>query len=197
MRTDSPAPPLPDPRPDPPQDPPDIDFDVAVEAEGWDAVLGDSGAAGAKAAVREALDAAGLARPVELGIRFSDDAGVRDLNRAYRGRDAPTNVLSFALWEGGDADPRAPAAPEEPPLLLGDLVLALQTVLTEAKEQQKTPRDHTYHLLIHGALHLMGYDHQSEAEAERMESLETRLCGLFGIADPYTDPGSAVPNSGT
>lgn len=188
--------PSPDPPDPPPDGPPEIDCDVTVEDAAWHALLGES-LADVQAPVCEALHAAGLARPVELGIRFAGDKAVRDLNRTYRGRDAPTNVLSFALWEEGEADPRRPARPGEPPLLLGDLVLGLETVLAEAKGQQKSPRDHTYHLLIHGALHLMGFDHQSEAEAERMESLEARLCTLFDISDPYADSGPAVPNSGT
>lgn len=175
----------------------DAAVDIEVEEPGWNAVLGSSGPEAAIAVVRVTLAAAGLARPAELGIRFSDDATVRALNRDYRGRDAPTNVLSFALWEGEDAHPAEPDAPGEPALLLGDLVLGLQTVLAEAEAQEKSPRDHTYHLLIHGALHLMGHDHQSEADAERMESLETRLCARFGIPDPYADGEPAVPNSGT
>jgi len=174
-----------------------VAVDIEVEDTGWNAVLGSGGPEAAIAVVRATLAAAGLARSAELGIRFSDDSTVRALNRDYRGRDAPTNVLSFALWEGGETGPAEPAAPGEPALLLGDLVMGLQTVLAEAEAQKKLTRDHTYHLLIHGSLHLMGYDHQSEADAERMESLETRLCARFGIPDPYADEEPAVPNSGT
>lgn len=174
---------------------PDIDIDIAIEAAGWDAVLEDESTGGVSAILCAALKAAGLVRAAELGVRFTDDAEVRALNRDYRGHDKATNVLSFALSDGEAA--RSVAEIDEPALLLGDLVLGLETVLAESEGQQKTPRDHTYHLLIHGALHLMGYGHQTEAEADRMESLETQLCARFGIADPYGDQDPAVPNSGT
>ena len=173
----------------------DIDVDIDIEAAGWGAVLGDDFEGAVSAVVQAALRDGGLTRAAEVGIRFTDDATVRQLNRDYRGRDKATNVLSFALSEAGEASESA--EPGSPPLMLGDLVLGLETVLVESEGQQKAPSDHTYHLLIHGALHLMGYDHQTKAEADRMESLETRLCARFGIADPYADPPPAVPNSGT
>ena len=172
---------------------PMVAVDVSIEDDGWVRVIGAGGVEAVTSVVRVALAAGGLQRMAEIGVRFADNAAVRDLNRVYRGRDEPTNVLSFALCDGEDT--RIVAA-EKAPLLLGDLVLGLETVLTEAEGQQKAARDHTYHLLIHGALHLMGFDHQSEAEAERMERLETRLCARFGIHDPYADPDPAPSNQG-
>lgn len=132
------------------------------------------------AAARAAVAGAGkpLAAPTELSIVLGDDALLRRLNRLWRGRDKPTNVLSFPAEDG---TPRAADAP----LLLGDVVLAFETVALEARAQGKPPADHLRHLVVHGVLHLLGYDHVRAAQARRMEALEkTVLCGL-GIADPY------------
>lgn len=179
---------------------PAVEIDVAVEVEGWHAVLPDAETAVlpfARAAV-----AAGLARPLpaagaELCVVLTDDATVRDLNRDYRGKDAPTNVLSFAFSDDEDA-PETPDAP----VMLGDIFLALETVRREADDQGKPARDHALHLVVHGVLHLLGYDHLTEAEAAGMERLETAILADHGIADPYADPpagataGGAVPSHG-
>ncbi|NNG04106.1 MAG: rRNA maturation RNase YbeY [Inquilinus sp.] len=118
---------------------------------------------------------------VEVSILLADDEAVRRLNRDYRGQDRPTNVLSFAYAEAGEArDPAAPA-------MLGDVVLAYETVAGEARDQLKSPRDHTIHLVVHGVLHLLGYDHLTDAEAGRMERLEREILAGFDIADPYEE----------
>lgn len=115
--------------------------------------------------------------PVELVIRLVDEAESRQLNRDYRGMDGPTNVLSFPF--------EAPSQVSLP--LLGDLVICVQVVNREASEQKKEPRAHWAHMVIHGVLHLLGYDHQDHAEAEQMEALERKiLCGL-NFSDPYID----------
>ena len=111
----------------------------------------------------------------EVSLLFTDDAQVRELNRDYRQQDKPTNVLSFAAQEGG-----GPAT-----LMLGDMVLARQTIEREAGEQDKSRDDHLTHLILHGFLHLLGYDHETDEEAEIMEDLETRILAKLGIADPY------------
>ena len=115
----------------------------------------------------------------ELTIRIVDDAESRQLNHDYRGKDKPTNVLSFPFEapDGIDID------------LLGDLVICAPVVEREAIEQQKALSDHWAHMLIHGILHLLGYDHISDAEANEMESLETALLADLGIADPYRVDG--------
>ena len=128
------------------------------------------------------------------------------LNQSYRGRNGPTNVLSFSNMDE-DGPPPSPlsgdSGPGESmprPRLLGDIVLARQTVLREAAEQDKTPQAHTMHLLIHGFLHLLGYDHESEAEAEEMEALEIAILADLDVADPYrrkgSDGGAAASLSG-
>jgi probable rRNA maturation factor len=138
-----------------------------------------------EAAARAALAAAapGLtASPagIELSIVLGDDAMLRELNVQWRGRDAATNVLSFPAQDGVIATPQAGA-----PLPLGDVVLAFRTVAGEAAVQGKTLADHLAHLVVHGVLHLLGFDHEKPAEAERMEGLETVVLAGLGVADPY------------
>lgn len=111
----------------------------------------------------------------ELNILIVDGRAGRRYNRQFRGRDYATNVLSF---------PYEPA-PGEPSGLLGDLVICAPVVVCEAREHGKSVRDHFAHLAIHGALHLLGYDHEVDADAERMEALERRVLATLGIADPY------------
>ena len=174
------------------------DIDVVIDHAGWRAAL-DEPAALCRDAARAALDAAGfgpLAPRVELGVRLADDAELRRLNHRYRGRDAPTNVLSFAA---SDATPgRLPALPDDgAPLALGDVVLALETVLDEAGAQGKTVADHVGHLVVHGVLHLVGHDHENDADANVMEGLETAVLAGLGIADPYApSPARRRPEHG-
>ena len=114
----------------------------------------------------------------ELTIRLVDAEESQALNREYRQRDYPTNVLSFP----------ADLPPELDIPLLGDLVICVPVVLREAAEQSKTPEAHWAHMVIHGCLHLVGYDHIEDAEAEVMETLETRLLAELGFPDPYLSP---------
>ena len=118
----------------------------------------------------------------ELSIVLTDDARVQVLNRDYRHRDAPTNVLSFP----------AEAATPDGTIVLGDVVLAFETCVTEAKAQAKTLRAHLSHLVVHGILHLLGHDHVSARAAERMEALERRILAKLAIADPYLLPRRAA-----
>jgi probable rRNA maturation factor len=116
-------------------------------------------------------------KSVEISLLFADDARVQPLNRYWRAMDKPTNVLSFpsAILQPGVALPP----------VLGDIVLAYETIEREAEEEDKPFDNHVSHLLLHGFLHLLGYDHQIEAEAARMEAIETRILGLLAIPDPY------------
>lgn len=120
---------------------------------------------------------------VELGIVLVDAAQQQCLNRDHRGVDAPTNVLAFPAWEPGAELPPAGA-----PVLLGDVVLSLETIAREAEEQDKPIADHLRHLVVHAVLHLLGFDHLEPAEAEAMESLERSILAELGIPDPYRDP---------
>ncbi|MEZ5668424.1 MAG: rRNA maturation RNase YbeY [Alphaproteobacteria bacterium] len=138
----------------------------------------------AGAAVAAAL---GRGRIAELTVVFDDDAAVRSLNARWRGKDRPTNVLSFPA--ATPAELAAPAAAM--PLLLGDVVLAYETCRAEAEADGKRLADHVAHLVVHGVLHLLGHDHREEAEAERMEALETAILAGLGVADPYADASTA------
>jgi probable rRNA maturation factor len=113
-----------------------------------------------------------------VSLRLTDDAEVRKLNARWRGLDKPTNVLSF---------PAAPAEHEAAAPILGDVALAYETVAREADETGVALADHYRHLVAHGFLHLIGYDHQTDDEAERMEDLEKWVLARLGIADPYSD----------
>jgi probable rRNA maturation factor len=104
-------------------------------------------------------------------ILLSNNARLRALNRSFRGKDKPTNVLSFA--------------PTDDPASLGDIAMAFETVASEARAQKKSLADHAAHLALHGTLHLLGYDHEKSSEARRMETLEIELLARLGIADPY------------
>ncbi len=126
------------------------------------------------------------ARPSEVCIALSSDAHVQELNASYRGKDKPTNVLSFP----------APASPRRQTLaFLGDIIIARETVEREAAEKSIPFADHLQHLTIHGLLHLLGYDHENVADAEIMEGLETGILHRMGIADPYGDGVVTAPDA--
>lgn len=160
-----------------------LSVDLAIEHAPWTGALPDVEALVARmaeAAVRAADCDLGDA-PLEISVVLADDATVQGLNRDWRGKDKPTNVLSFAALDD-DGAPQVPGAP----VLLGDIVLAFQTCRAEADEQGKSFADHLAHLVVHGTLHLLGYDHEDdESEAEEMERLETAILAGFNIADPY------------
>ena len=149
-------------------------IEVEIEDEAWVAALPSV------AAVVEQAAAAALARAGgDVVVLLTDDAAVQDLNARFRGKDRPTNVLSFPA--------AASAAPH-----LGDLVLAFGVCAAEADDQGKSLADHLSHLTVHGVLHLLGRDHEAEAEAEAMEAEERAILASLGVADPYrTDAADA------
>jgi probable rRNA maturation factor len=154
-------------------------IDIIVDAPAWEKIAHLESLA--TRAVQASCRASGakLARGGEVAIAFCDDAAIRALNAEWRKRDAATNVLSFPT----------PGRLEEK-LLLGDIVIAYETVAREAAEQGKTFEDHTMHMIIHGFLHLIGYDHGTPEEAGVMESLERRIAAALGLSDPYEqEPG--------
>ncbi len=206
-------------------------IDVAVQAEdwpeqGWQAL--------AERVVAEAVNVssfaalAALAHSIEIAIRLTSDAEVHALNRDYRGKDAPTNVLSFPMLEGEELEALVSAHPERsrgtnssavensntaslgsarpspstslgmsgdweyaetlnPEILLGDIILAHETCAREADEKNIPLADHAAHLIVHGTLHLLGYDHLGDAEALEMESIERKVMAALGLHDPYDD----------
>ncbi len=155
-----------------------VAIDIATPMRQWTDILPD-----VEDLVRSAATAAwrasggGTAAAVEISVVLADDAMVRTLNRDHRGKDSPTNVLSFPIGPAGSMD--------AVPTMLGDVVLACETVIAEAAAQGKPVADHLRHLVVHGVLHLAGYDHEDDAEAERMERLETQILADLGVGDPY------------
>ena len=135
----------------------------------------------AEAAFRREEAGPGLIGQIEASIVLADDALVRDLNRTYRRQDRATNVLSFSNHAINDVTDAGVVGPR----LLGDVILARETVLREARDQGKSVSEHLIHLVVHGVLHLLGFDHEEAPEAEAMESLEVAILAELGIADPY------------
>jgi probable rRNA maturation factor len=151
-----------------------LSLDIAIESDEWQAFEEPEGLA--ESAIDAAVRLSGVELPpgAEVSILLCDDDFIRDLNQKWRGIDKPTNVLSFPA---GDA-----AAPGP---ILGDIVVAYGTAAREAREEEKSLRDHVAHLFVHGFLHLIGYDHLVTAEADEMEALERTILAELGIADPY------------
>ena len=118
----------------------------------------------------------------ELAVMLTDDAGIRTLNSNWRGIDKPTNVLSFPALP-----PTGAGGPDDAPRMLGDIAIAYETTRKEADDEQKPFDHHLSHLAVHGFLHLMGYDHEKDDDADTMETLEQEILALLGIPDPYAD----------
>ncbi len=155
--------------------------EVLVVAEGWQA------APDAEAAIHRALATAATMVDADLGhaelaVMLTDDAGMRTLNNNWRGIDKPTNVLSFPALQ-----PTGPVRAGDPPRMLGDIAIAYETTRREADGERKPFDHHLSHLAVHGFLHLIGYDHENDADAEAMENLETEILAQLGIPDPHAD----------
>ena len=154
--------------------------EVSLDDESWLSIAGfleliPSLAASALAAIELAPD------KHAISIALMSDAGIRTLNRAFRGKDMPTNVLSFP----SPPISRIAAGRQPDPLFLGDVALAYETVVREASELEKPALHHAAHLTVHGILHLAGFDHGGDADAKRMEATERLVLSKFGIPDPY------------
>ena len=155
-----------------------VRYDVAINADGWQSehslrMLVDR-VLEATLHVLEFDDA-----DSELSLVFTDDANIRTINAKWRHIDKATNVLSFPAFSIQPG--------QRPGPILGDIVIARETVQREAQEENKSFDDHLSHLIVHGLLHLTGYDHQNDEEAEQMESLERKILASLGISDPYND----------
>jgi probable rRNA maturation factor len=162
-------------------------LEVAIEAdEEWDSSSSWEQLVrrAAEAAIAESAfpQLATGARPVELSVRLSGDDDVRKLNAQWRGKDKATNVLSFPMAESDDLTSAKLADAE---LLLGDIILARGVCEAEAADKGVSVEDHATHLVVHGTLHLLGYDHHDDDEAADMEAREVRALGRLGIANPY------------
>jgi probable rRNA maturation factor len=161
---------------------------VETDAEGWPE--SDRWAAIADKAVRAALahspDARFLTEParVEVSVKFTSDDEVHQLNRDYRQKDKPTNVLSFPMVQEDLLD-TIDQNSDDGEVLLGDIVLAHGVCVAEAEEKRVSVEAHATHLIVHGAYHLLGYDHMTDADAEEMEQAEREALASLGIADPY------------
>ncbi len=153
--------------------------EILVVADCWRAE------ADAEAIIHRAIEtAAGMVDEdtgdAELAIMLTDDAGIHTLNANWRGIDKPTNVLSFPALQ-----PTGPSLSDDPPRMLGDIAIAYETLRREADDEHKPFSHHLSHLAIHGFLHLIGYDHETDEEAGEMENLERRILARLGIPDPY------------
>lgn len=140
--------------------------------------------AAARAWVERTLMLAGNTGPSTVSLRYVESSESRTLNHRYRGKDKATNVLSFPSQL---PEPVRQALESNP---LGDIVICPEVLENEARDQDKAQQDHWAHLLVHGVLHLIGYDHQSAAEAEAMEALEIKVLADGGVGNPYLEPGS-------
>lgn len=152
-------------------------LDLAIATKLWEKVPNLE--ALCEQAYELALEGAGFSKICETSLLLTDNFQVKELNASYRDQDRPTNVLSFPQYEPDDLS----QAPE--PLLLGDLIMADQVCIQEADVMQIPLAAHIQHLVIHGTLHLLGYDHETDEEAAEMESLETKLVKQLGWDDPY------------
>jgi len=161
---------------EPPQPamPPVFEVDVVEDDGDWSA-LPDAHALIARAAAAVAEAMAGETQSGSIAVALSSDANVEVLNGQFRGKPKPTNVLSFPAGEGA------------PDGFIGDVILASETVRREADEQGVPLDHHVQHLIVHGILHLLGYDHITADEAEQMEALEISILSKLGIANPYTE----------
>jgi probable rRNA maturation factor len=164
---------------------PDPAVDVLIESDLWQTLPAAGDIVRRAIALAATSAAATNLRGTELSVLLCDDATIAGLNARWRGQERPTNVLSFP------APPLPRAAPGER-MPLGDIAVAYETVAREAAQQGKPVTDHLFHLVVHGFLHLLGYDHHMDGEAERMERLERDILARTGIADPYASRDAEI-----
>lgn len=160
-------------------------LEIALDSEGeWDSRSGhwaDLASRAFAAAIAESAHPHIADADTEVSLSLTDDEAVRALNAEWRGKDKPTNVLSFPMLEDFDLPTNGP------PAMLGDIAMAYETCAREAGEKAITLENHAGHLMVHGMLHLLGHDHQDDDAAEDMEARETRALARIGIADPYLE----------
>ncbi len=175
--------------------------DLVIEDDGWCDALGGELEMLVREAVRSALQAVDMEEHsvgAELAVLLTDDARIAVLNTEFRGKPTPTNVLSWPATEWAEpADAEAlKQALARSGGHLGDVALALGVLRREAEEESKTLEDHLRHLIVHGVLHLLGYDHQTDEEAALMEARERAALATLGVADPYAAERSGTGGDG-
>ena len=158
-----------------------LEVDVTITCSAWSEAIDAEPEFWSQRAAEAAIEAAQLTfrDPVEVSVLFCDDAQIRELNKNWRGQDKPTNVLAFP----------APFEPGAPVRLLGDVALAYETASREAESEGKSLAQHATHLMVHGVLHLLGYDHETDIEADEMEGCERTALARLGYPDPYAANG--------
>ena len=161
----------------------EIEIAISLRDSAWSTALPEAADVARRAAAAALEAAPELSGQVELGVVLADDAFVRTLNRDYRGQDRATDVLSFPVHEPPQLDP----PPGEMPLMLGDVVLARETVQRDSTSAGVGLADRVSHLVVHGVLHLLGYDHDEPDAERRMRALESRTLLALGLCDPYVN----------
>lgn len=171
--------------------------ELTIEEPGWEVVPDLAGAATTAATL--ALQGAGLS-PAEYSISVlaCSDSRIQGLNTEFRDKAAPTNVLSWPAYDlapaaPGEAPPTPPDPPFDGPNPIGDVAIALQTCIHEAKIAEIPLKNHVIHLILHGSLHLLGFDHETDKDAARMEGIESQALAKLGIADPYAQRKRGQP----
>lgn len=166
-----------------------IDVHISLEDSRWETVLDEPIASFIETYIGAALNhpdvAPNLPRNVEVSVVLSNDGEIQELNHEYRGKDKPTNVLSFPQ----EADVFS-LKHLDTCVLLGDIVLSIETIQREIVQQQKLMHHHLAHLIVHSTLHLIGYDHETDSDAEKMEALEIDILGQYTIPNPYESDNS-------
>ena len=156
------------------------EIDISVQDERWAVAIPEVETL-TRTAITKVLEQSAYSRQsLEVSIVLANDAFVQDLNKTYRHKDKPTNVLSFPQTDADDVSEQL-----LPVISLGDIIIAYETILKESEEQSKTITDHYTHMLVHGGLHLLHYDHQIESEAQIMEALEAEILNTMDIKNPY------------
>jgi len=167
-----------------------VAVDISVSCQSWQSEL-PAVRDICRKAIREAIHTAARLSPTvqaEVSLVLSDDDFMQGLNRQYRKIDRPTNVLAFPGDDLGDTlDDLPEGISVAAPVLLGDVIVAFETAVSEARADNKSLADHLSHLVVHGTLHLMGFDHENDADAQEMESLETKVLAALGVGNPYNE----------
>ncbi|MBV8061479.1 MAG: rRNA maturation RNase YbeY [Alphaproteobacteria bacterium] len=171
------------------------DLEIAIEHKGWDSIRGLRPLLGRAAEMTLAHLPEKYRFPVAFTVLLTGDKQVETLNHDYRGQKKPTNVLSFPQVEPEDLTRlgKTVKGQKNAALCIGDIAMAYQYMVVEAKNDNKILKNHAAHLLIHGILHLFGYDHLTDPEAGRMERLETKIMAALGLPDPYVAPPRTEP----